>query len=66
MVVTTPNMHNTANKSLTEIIINSGKKLIVSTSLETFKHGLYDEASNNYKLIIIQFSDPFLCIISAC
>jgi hypothetical protein len=44
MVVATPNKHSTAHKLLTEIIINSGKKLIGHTSLETFKHGSYDEA----------------------
>jgi hypothetical protein len=50
MVVAIPNMHNTAHKSLTWSIINSSKKIMVSTSLETFKDGLYDEASKNYKL----------------
>jgi hypothetical protein len=45
MTVALPNMHNTARKSLTWSIINSSKKTIVSTFLETFKDGLYDEAS---------------------
>jgi hypothetical protein len=39
---------------------------MVSTSFQTLTHGLYDEASKNYKLIITQFSHPFLCVISTC